>query len=329
MKNQFAELTSLSFWKAYWITMRPYLLFVSAAAGMVGFAAGARRGMAVTLGAFVVFFLSYGFGQSLTDCFQIDTDSISSPYRPLVQGFISRRNVLLVSLLGLFGGCFFLFLLNPLTLLFTLLCVIGLATYTYFKRRWWGGPFYNAWIVAFLPFVGKLAADGTRGFFPFPFKEGVLLFIMLSVFFSYANFVLMGYFKDITADRVSGYNTFVVSFGWNKAAIASDIFAFFSLLFSGLGISIILSHDTFFSWRWMSIPLYLCGFATLILAQISVHRTKDEKEAYRPITHVVRAFVLLHLAETSSIRPDWIPFLVFFYICFELVLKKRPEKRQV
>ena len=329
MKNQFAELTSLPFWKAYWITMRPYLLFVSAAAGMVGFAAGARRGMAVTLGAFVVFFLSYGFGQSLTDCFQIDTDSISSPYRPLVQGFISRRNVLFVSLLGLFGGCIFLFLLNPLTLLFTLLCVIGLATYTYFKRRWWGGPFYNAWIVALLPFVGKLAADGTRGIFSFPFKEGVLPFIMLSVFFSYANFVLMGYFKDITADRISGYNTFVVFFGWKRAAIASDIFAFFSLLFSGLGISALLRDDTFFSWRWISIPLYLSGFATLILAQIGVHRTRDEKEAYRPITHVVRAFVLLHLAETSSIRPDWIPFLVFFYICFELVLKKRPEKRQV
>lgn len=329
MKNQYAQLASFAFWKAYWITMRPYLLFVSAAAGMVGFAAGAQRGIAITLGAFVVFFLSYGFGQALTDCFQLDTDSISSPYRPLVHGLISRRNVLLVSFTGLFGGCFFLFLLNPLTLLCTLLCVIGLATYTYFKRRWWGGPFYNAWIVVLLPFVGKLAADGTRGLFSFPIKKGVLPFIMLSVFFSYANFVLMGYFKDITADRASGYNTFVVSFGWKKAAIASDILAFFSLLFSGLGISIILRGDALFSWKWISIPLYLGGFATLILAQIGIHRRQDEKEAYRPITHVVRAFVLLHLAETSSIRPEWIPFLVFFYMSFELILKKRPEKRQV
>ena len=37
---------------------------------------------------------------------------------------------------------------HALNLRLVLLSVAGLATYTWFKRRWWGGPFYNAWIVA-------------------------------------------------------------------------------------------------------------------------------------------------------------------------------------
>ncbi|MBM3297987.1 MAG: penicillin-binding protein 2, partial [Candidatus Aminicenantes bacterium] len=50
---------------------------------------------------FLPLFLSYGFGQALTDCFQTDTDSLSAPYRPLVRGTISRGQVLAVSLGGL------------------------------------------------------------------------------------------------------------------------------------------------------------------------------------------------------------------------------------
>src|ERR1041384_2446013 len=76
---------SREFIHGYAVTMRPYLLFVSGITGLAGAAfspaisAGALGGIA-----FASFF-SYGFGQALTDCFQIDTDSISSPYRPLTQ----------------------------------------------------------------------------------------------------------------------------------------------------------------------------------------------------------------------------------------------------
>lgn len=329
MRNKPAEITSLTFWKAYWITMRPYLLFVSAVAGMVGFAAGPQKTIGLSVGVFIVFFLSYGFGQSLTDCFQMDTDSISSPYRPLVRGLISRRNVLLVSLTGLFGGCVFLFLLNPSTLLFALLSVMGLATYTYFKRQWWGGPFYNAWIVALLAFIGRLEADGPYDSFSFPSEKGVLPLIMLSIFFSYANFVLMGYFKDITADRASGYKTFVVTFGWGKAALVSDIFASLSLFFSGWGISMILVKETLSLSSLITALIFFFALVFVILAQVGIHQTRDEKKAYRPITQVVRGFILLHLAEIGSLRPEWTPLIALFYLGFELVLKRRPEKRQV
>lgn len=329
MEKQYAGLLSLKFWIAYGVTMRPYLLFVSGVAGMAGFADGPQTGISITLGIFFVFFLSYGFGQALTDCFQLDTDSISSPYRPLVQGIIGRRQVLLVSLSGLLAGCMILFLLNPWTLVLGLLCVVGLATYTFFKRRWWGGPFYDAWIVALLPIMGKMAAVGPSKPISIIFENSILVPITISVFFSYANFVLMGYFKDISADRASRYNTFVVVFGWNKAAKGSDIFAVLSVVATGWGISRVLFEETYFSLSWLSIPVFFAAVVVLVIAQVGIHRIRDEKEAYRPIANVVRGFVLLHLAEICLLKPGWIPLVFLFYIAFEWALKMRPEKGQV
>ncbi len=327
--KEFSKLGSLLFWRGYWITMRPYLLFVSGVAGMTGFVAGSHIGLGATSAVFFVFFFSYGFGQAMTDCFQLDTDSISSPYRPLVQGKISRRNVLFVSLIGFLAGCLVLYLLNPLTIIFGLLCVAGLATYTYFKRRWWGGPFYNAWIVALLPFIGKIAAEKNTSFFSLLSDKHPIGLIMLSVFFSYANFVLMGYFKDISADRASGYNTFVVAFGWRKAALGSDILALLSLVFSAWALSSVLIQESLSSWRWVSLITYSGALAALAMAQIGIHRAHDEKGSSRPITHVVRSFILMHLAMILALRPEWFVLGILFYLSFELVLRKRPEKRQV
>ena len=94
------SLTSPRFYGALLIHMRPYLLFVSSAAGLAGMAISETThiGTALFLMAFIPFFLGYGFGQALTDCFQVDTDSISAPYRPLVKGSVSPKDIGAVSL---------------------------------------------------------------------------------------------------------------------------------------------------------------------------------------------------------------------------------------
>jgi 4-hydroxybenzoate polyprenyltransferase len=152
---------------------------------------------------------------------------------------------------------------------------------------------------------------------------------MISIFFSYANFVLMGYFKDISADRASGYNTFVVTFGWKKAAIASDFFALFSVLAAGWGILKVLSLETLFARQGAALLVYAASVFVLILAQAGIHGIRDENKAHRPIAHVVRGFLLLHIAEIIALKPNWIFPSLLFYACFEIVLKMRPEKRQV
>lgn len=322
MTTTVLSISTPRFWIAYWVTMRPYLLFVSGVAGMVGVAASGA-GTTRAVAAFVAFFLSYGFGQALTDCFQTDTDSISSPYRPLVRGIVGRGDIIRVSLAGLALCSALLAALNPLTMVPACLAVGGLATYTYFKRRWWGGPWYNAWIVALLAVMGVLAGGidqsrrlGSAG--------GVLAPFILSVFFGYANFVLMGYFKDISADRASGYDTFVVRFGWTKAAVASDALAVATVACSGWGFA---RHGA--GVMAPAALVLIAGWVVLLAAQIGIHRVCTEQASHGPIAHVVRSFILVHLAPLVLFRPSWLIAAVIFYGLFELALATRPERSQV
>ncbi|UCG43394.1 MAG: UbiA family prenyltransferase, partial [candidate division WOR-3 bacterium] len=276
--------------------------------------------------AFVPLFLAYGFGQALTDCFQTDTDSISSPYRPLVQGLVSRGRVLAVSLSGLVAGVLIMGLLNPVALIFTGLAVVGLLTYTPFKRRWWGGPPWNSWIVALLPVIGRLT---DRGYNPAMFfrvgDASALAFLLavLAVFFGYANFVVMGYFKDISADRQTGYRTFPVVFGWKANAVYSDVLAVLVALLAGAAVAL---------GQPLSLPaaiVFAAAVTVNVIAQAGIHRTRDEARSHGPIANVVRAFILYCLAISLSMRQEWLIPAVMFYGLFELTLRVRPEKAQV
>jgi geranylgeranylglycerol-phosphate geranylgeranyltransferase len=324
--RDYAKILSLVFWKAFWTTMRPYLTFVSGVAGLVGLAFIPEISYARAISAFIPLFLSYGLGQALTDCFQIDTDAISSPYRPLVRGVISRRQVLVVSLTGLLLGILILGYLNPAILVFGILAVAGLLTYTIFKRTWWGGPPWNSWIVALLPIMGRLVDRGHH--YNEVFNSGdsrslAFLFAVLAVFFGYANFVVIGYFKDISADRATGYRTFPVVFGWRPNAMYSDLLALAAAAFTGASI-LSVGHLHIFG-----VVIFVFALGLNAYAQILIHRTRDERKAHGPIAHVVRCFVLYSSSIVVTLKIHWIVFVVVFYLLFEFTLKMRPEERQV
>lgn len=305
--------------------MRPYLTFVSGSAGLVGMAFVENGNSLRMVIGFIPLFLSYGFGQALTDCFQMDTDAISSPYRPLIRGIISRKEVLAVSLAGLFGSALIMAYLNLKILLLGLLAVIGLLTYTKFKRTWWGGPPWNSWIVALLPIMGRLVDKEYRilGFF----HSAPFLWSILAIFSGYANFVLMGYFKDISADRQTNYRTFPVVFGWRKAAIASDLLAAAAAFFAGAALfSILLLTGK------SNLPAVLIFLLTTVLSsysQVKIHLIKEERKTFGPITNVVRIFILYDIAILLTLKPGWLIFMIIFYFLFELSLRLRPEVTQV
>ena len=94
------QIGTFGFIQSYVVTMRPYLMFVSGITGIVGLSFADRVPPAEALLVSLASFLSYGFGQALTDCFQTDTDALSAPYRPLIQGVVSKRQVLSISLTG-------------------------------------------------------------------------------------------------------------------------------------------------------------------------------------------------------------------------------------
>lgn len=324
---------SVGFFRSYLITMRPYLLFVSGAAALVGLAFIPSQPVWRLVLGFIPMFFSYGLGQALTDCFQTDTDAISSPYRPLVRGVITRKQVLITSLVGLGTGVAIMSYLNYWILVFGVAAVAGLLTYTWLKRTWWGGPPWNSWIVALLPIMGRLVDRGykLRTFFNLRDPYNLAFFLaILAVFAGYANFVVMGYFKDISADRKTGYRTFQVTFGWVAGAIYSDVVAAAIAVLTGWVICLIGFKELDLL-RLLGIVVFVIALGINIFAQVKIHLTRDEAKSHAPITNVVRAFILYCLAIVLTLRAHWIWIvcMAVFYGAFELVLRLRPEKTQV
>jgi geranylgeranylglycerol-phosphate geranylgeranyltransferase len=323
-KPQF-NILSVGFCKAFWLTMRPYLIFVSGAAGLVGLAFIESSSPTRTLIAFIPIFVSYGLGQALTDCFQTDTDAISSPYRPLVQGIISKKQVLSTSLAGLMLGVLILTYLNPFILILGIVAVFGLLGYTFFKKRWWAGPFWNSWIVALLPIIGKMTGNEDHLAYVSPiavYASSAFIFAVVAILFGYGNFVVMGYLKDVTADRETGYRTFPVVFGWKATAICSDILAAAAAALTAA--TLYLAQASI-----LGISIFIIAIAVNAFAQIKIHIIRDESKAHGPIANVVRAFILYSLAIVLTLKPEWLDFIAVFYFVFEAALKYRPEKTQV
>lgn len=312
--------THPGFWPRYWVTLRPYLFFVSGSVGWVGLALGEGvEGVALGL-AMLAFFLTYGLGQALTETTQIDTDSLSAPYRPLVRGEITASAVVAVSLTGL-SACAAVFAwLNPWTLAVSLLCVIGLATYTPLKRRWWGGPPWNSWIVGLLPLIGWLAHGGR------PWEalgEPALAGAMVSAFGTYATFVLLGYLKDVEADRASGYDTFAVHFGRRPAVAMSAAFGLLGLVGSLVLVGPRLGDVV------VGTALWGLGFLTLGAVHLRFLPLERDEQAGPLLVYNVLGLVWIHLGEAALVRPGWGLFLVAVAVFAVPALLLRPERGQV
>lgn len=312
------DLFTISFWKSYLIHMRPYLFYISGFAGMSGIALSDARVDAKFWIALVPFFLSYGFGQALTDCFQIDTDKISSSYRPLSQEIVKRIDVLWVSVFGLLICILVLLWFNPYNLIFGLLSFGGLATYSYIKRHYWAlGPAYNSLIVSFLPLMGYLCFTNVNGL---NLNDNILKVGVL-IFLSYSIFVLMGYLKDISADKAANYNTFSVVWGWNLTVWVSDLI--YVLVLFG-----------FYSSGWISDFNWVLFSTAVILAFIAQHnahfqKVKTEEHAAFSIACSIRFFIICCFIIIYAFKPALWPVLVLGAILFEYALYKRPENSQL
>ena len=307
-------MSAATFARAYWVTARPYLCFVSGATGLVGLALAPSLGTAAMLVAAAVFFSAYGLGQALTDVTQLDTDAISAPYRPMVRGLVRPRDVMLFSLLGLAACAVVLVALNPAIALFAGLPVLGLATYTPMKRRYWAGPAWNAWIVAMLPFLAALT--GGRA------ARAVLAdtwSAMVTTFFAYSTFVLLGYLKDVEADRRTGYETLPVRFGRRWTVTVSFVCALAALATSLPTRAAPLAGVVFWT----------LGGVMLVLAHVRAWSVTTDAGAHPAITMGLRGYVALHLGEALVARPGLLVVAVAMLAAFEIALARRPSKEQV
>jgi len=306
-------------------TMRPYLLFVSGITGLLGLALAPAAPAAATAAAALVFFFAYGFGQALTDCFQTDTDAISAPYRPLVRGEIRRGHVLGVSLAGLLAGGWILVALEPRNLILAGFEIGGLLTYTWMKRRWWGGPPHNAWIVALLVVMGWATALGASGAAAAP--DARLGWAAALAFLGYAVFVVSGYHKDVEADRATGYYTLPVRFGRRASAFVSDALALAAI---ACAVVLVLGAPERGHGGWAVAVLALAaGAACFLVAAIRLHRSRTDADAHPAIALTVHGYILALAAAAAAHRPAWAPLLAGFYLVFALSLRARPCREQV
>jgi 4-hydroxybenzoate polyprenyltransferase len=215
--------------------------------------------------------------------------------------------------------------LSPRILAAGALAVVGLLTYTYFKHRWWGGPPWNAWIVALLPVMGRLVdvrvsvADLARVDGP---RSHAFVLAVVAIFCGYANFVVMGYFKDISADRATGYNTFPVAFGWAPNAIYGDLTALLAAGLSAWAVALLGGGAA----GWV---VLVAAVGLQLHAQVGVHRTREEHAVGSYIANGVRALILYCVAIAVTAQPSWVGPAGIFYVLFELVLRLRPESAQV
>jgi 4-hydroxybenzoate polyprenyltransferase len=149
----------------------------------------------------------------------------------------------------------------------------------------------------------------------------------VSVFFGYANFVLSGYFKDIDADRETGYATLPVVFGRRIAAVACDLFAVFMLIAGVAALSLgpqPLSHLPL-----IPAALVSAGIGWTVIAQVRLHHVRSDKEAHRAIGPVVEGYVLFFAGVSSAMKPGWTPFLLLFCLLFAATLAVRPARNQI
>lgn len=304
--------------RSLWVTGRPYLMFVSGAAALPGLAL-ARAPIARVVPAFVVLFLSYGLGQALTDVFQTDTDALSAPERPLVQGAIDKRTVLIASLGGLTACAAVIAWLSPAAALPAAIAIVMLATYTPLKRRWWGGPPWNSAVVALLPLLGRMAGGGGLAE---ALADGAVRIAMASSFGTYAVFVLLGYLKDVEADRATRYDTVAVRFGRRAAVVWSASFAALGLAASGWLVQPRLTVSA-------GIALWSAGAVMLVGAHVLAWRSTTDNDAWPGIQTSVHGFVAVHLGEAAAIEPRWTLVAWILFGASIVAMFRRPVLRQV
>jgi 4-hydroxybenzoate polyprenyltransferase len=150
---------------------------------------------------------------------------------------------------------------------------------------------------------------------------------MLSAFFSYAVFVLLGYFKDISADRETDYRTLPVTIGWKRSLYVSAALGMIALIAAwALAFRAPPSSGPPAAVGWM---LLATGSCAMWWAHRAVARTRSEKNAYKGIVWSVRAHVLLQLGLAALLHPPFAFPILALIPCFEFAMRLRPERTQV
>lgn len=171
----------------------------------------------LALGFFGVFLISAG-SLILNDYFDIETDRINAPHRPLPSGLVTERDVILlfiaVSLLGFLAGI----LISPAALALLILAwVVGFLYNWRFKKSGLAGNLMVSFSVGMTFIYGGVAAGR-------PFEVIVWFFAFMAAFVNLGEEIAADA-MDVEGDRQSGSRSLPVVFGRENALrISAAIF---------------------------------------------------------------------------------------------------------
>ncbi len=156
-----------------------------------------------------IFFLSSG-GNMINDYYDIDTDRINKPQRPLIADSYNLRSIFRFSIVMLIIGIIFSAFISPFTLIIAFVASILLFCYSkYCKRMLLLGNFVIAFLAGLLFIYGALIADNiVAGIFP-----AILAFLI-----TFGREITKD-IEDYEGDKESGMHTLPIVVGKQKAFI--------------------------------------------------------------------------------------------------------------
>ena len=203
----------------------------------------------------------------LNDCFDVETDKINAPSRPIPSGLVSPAEAMFFSLFLLFTGIFTSYLININVLLISIvLAVIGFLYNRYFKKSGLPGNLMVSFSVG-MTFVYGGTSVGL------PFNKIVLFFGLIAALIDLGEEIAADT-MDVKGDKLINSNSLAIKFG-KSTAIKTSVSIFF--------LVILLSFIPFIL-NWFRI-IYLApiGIMDLSIAYPALRLLKSENELGRKL----------------------------------------------
>jgi geranylgeranylglycerol-phosphate geranylgeranyltransferase len=187
-------------------------------------ARGEFASIPVTIFSFTSVFLISASILVLNDYFDVETDKINAPSRPIPSGLVSPSEALYFSLLLLFAGLFLSFIINVVVLVISIvLGIIGFLYNRYFKKSGLPGNLMVSFSVG-MTFVYGGAGVGL------PLNKMVLFFGLIAALIDLGEEIAADA-MDIEGDWLINSNSLAIKFGKSTALkISGNIFFFVILL---------------------------------------------------------------------------------------------------
>ena len=203
----------------------------------------------------------------LNDCFDVETDKINAPSRPIPSGLVSPAEAMFFSLFLLFTGIFTSYLININVLLISIvLAVIGFLYNRYFKKSGLPGNLMVSFSVG-MTFVYGGTSVGL------PFNKIVLFFGLIAALIDLGEEIAADT-MDVKGDKLINSNSLAIKFG-KSTAIKTSVSIFF--------LVILLSFIPFILNWFRIIYLVPVGIMDLSIAYPALRLLKSENELGRKL----------------------------------------------